>query len=328
MIKTRSLQELIEERIHFRPISTGWVVGRCALCNDYKERAGFRFDGGIVGYNCWNCSTSCQYEEFSGRISNKFRKILTAFNIDDSDISSVVNSAFFTELKKESKITLDSLKKISTVTPTISLPAKSIKLGATHEFIDYQEKLVAYLIDRKVNLDKYSFFFSLEERFKDRIIIPFYRNGNLIYWQARSIHSAEKKRYDNAPVIRDSIMFNIDALSRFDSSPLFVSEGVFDAMMFDGIGMLGSKLNAAKIELLNQTRRRLVFVIDKDKNGKHLAEEVIEQGWNITFAPNGANDLNESVRRFGFAWTAREIMKSIATSKASAQLLINTNCRG
>jgi hypothetical protein len=328
MIKTRSLQELIEEHVHFRPISTGWIVGKCALCNDYKERAGFKFDGGIVGFNCWNCSTSTQYEEFSGKISNKFRRILTAYGIEDSEISSVVNSSFFGSKKPETaKITLNSLTKINTVAPTIKLPNKSMRLGGTDEFAEYQEKLINYLIGRKIDVFKYPFFFSLEERFLNRVIIPFYRNGNLIYWQARSILDDEKKRYDNAPVSRDCVLFNSDQLSRYDTTPLFVSEGAFDAMMFDGVGLLGSKLNDAKLELLQRTNRRLVFVIDKDKNGKSLAEDVLKNGWEIVFAPDGADDINKSVRRFGYAWTARQLMLNIPKTADTAQLAINMNCR-
>lgn len=327
MIVNRTLQSLIEEHIHFRPISTGWLVGKCCLCNDYKERAGFKFDGGIVGYNCWNCSTSCQYEEFSGRISGKFRKILVSYGIDDSEISSVVNSSFFSGKEESTKITLKSLTKVNTSTPTIKLPPKSMRLGGTEEFLDYQEKLVSYLVDRKIDIFKYTFYFSLNERFKDRIIIPFYRNGNLIYWQARSINKDEKKRYDNSPVPRESIIFNIDALSRFDALPLFVTEGVFDAMMFDGASIVGSKLSAAKIELLKASRRRLVFVIDKDKNGKHLAEEAMQNGWEITFAPDGADDLNKSVQRFGYSWTAMSIMKNIPSSPDEARLMVNMHCK-
>lgn len=327
MTKTKTLQEVIERHVHFRPISTGWVVGKCAACNDYKERAGFKFEAGMVAYNCWNCSSSMQYEEFSGKISGRFRKILLSYGIDDSEINSAVNSSFFAGTVKPAKITLESLSKSNSENQTIKLPSKSLRLGVSTEFSDYQEKLIQYLLNRKIDLFKYHFFFSLEERFKNRIIIPFYKNGNLIYWQARSINRIEKKRYDNAPNSREGILYNVDALSTFSKTPLFVSEGVFDAMMFDGVALLGSDLNVSKTKLLKQTTRRLVFVIDKDKNGKHLAEEVLRNGWEITFVPDGAADLNESVCRFGVTWTALKIMDNIPKNRSHAQLAINMNCR-
>jgi DNA primase len=105
-----------------------------------------------------------------------------------------------------------------------------------------------------------------------------------------------------------------------------VCEGVFDALMFDGIAILGSKLTPAKFELLKHSRRRLVFVIDKDKNGRSLAETVLNAGWEITFAPDGAEDINRSVQRFGRAWTAQQLMMNIPMNETAAQLALGFNC--
>lgn len=330
MIERRTLENLIQEKIHFRQISTGWAVGKCQLCGDHKERAGFKFTHNSVIYNCWNCSTSTVYEEFSCKISSKMRRVLVAHGIDDSEISSIVNSSFFSQQggSSESKtITLDSVTKISTVTPTIKLPTKCFRLGYCDEFLEYQETLIKYLMSRKVDILKYAFFFSLEERFINTVIIPFYRNGQLVYWQARSITGDKKKKsYDNAPVSRECMLFNFDQLNSYSRLPLFITEGAFDAMMFDGVAVLGSKLNEAKIELIKKSPRRCIFVIDKDKNGRALAEDVLKRGWEISFAPEGAGDLNESVQRFGSAWTAYHIMQNIPKDADSARLAINLNC--
>jgi len=328
MFKPLRLEDLIREKV---PLGTADVRGfyshKCQLCNDYKVRAGFKFEDNSVGFNCWNCATTGRYEEFSGRISRNMRKILHAYGIEDSEISQVVNSTHFGKKEEEpKKLTLSSLKKVSTVTPKIKLPPQSMQIGHP-EFLDIQEPLVKYLDERAVDLAKYSFYFSLNERFKNRVIIPFYRNGDLIYWQARSIDPTEKKRYDNAVISRDAVMFNMDQLNKYSPLPLFVSEGVFDAMMFDGIATLGSKLTEAKIELLAGTRRRLVFVIDKDKNGRHFAEAVLKAGWEITFVPEGADDLNTSVRRFGRAWTAQQLIKNIPKTMDEAELALEINCR-
>jgi DNA primase len=90
---------------------------------------------------------------------------------------------------------------------------------------------------------------------------------------------------------------------------------------------LGSTFNEAKLELLSKTNRRLVFVIDKDPNGAHLAESVLKAGWEITFAPDGAEDLNNSVQRFGKVWTAAQLIKNIPHDAASANLLLKFKCR-
>lgn len=332
MFKAQTISDLIKEKINLRPLSSGWYACKCQVCNDYKERAGFKFiDEGqlqAIVTNCWNCGLTSRYDEFSGKISKKFRSLLTSYGIDDSEINNIVNSSFFTQSNTDKKtITLDSITKINTKTPTIKLPEKCFKLGSTDQFLTHQEKLCNYLISRKIDPLKYAFYFSLEERFVNRIIIPFYRDGNLIYWQARSILKNEKKRYDNAPVSRDAVIFNVDKLYSYSQLPLFVTEGVFDALPFDTIAILGSKLNKAKAEIISKSNRRLIFVIDKDENGKHLAEDVIKRGWEITFSPEGSADINNAIQRFGYSWTALKLMENIPKSGSEAQLAINMNCR-
>lgn len=327
MIKQQKLEDLILESIILKPTSTGWHVCKCQLCHDYKERGGFKFDGGAVGYSCFNCGKTGKYEEFSGEMSKNMRHILNTYGIEDSEIDVVVNSAFFNKKEDTTKITLGSLKKVNTATPTIKFPTKTFRLGSTTEEMDYQQRIANYLLKRSIDLDKYPFYFSLDPRMKDRVIIPFFRNGNLIYWQARSINADEKKRYDNPNVSRDAVIFNFDQLQSYNPTPLLVCEGVFDAMMFDGIAVLGSKLSDAKLELLSKSNRRLVFVIDKDKNGAHFADAILQCGWEITFAPRGADDLNQSVQRFGRSWTARQLIKNIPQDDASARLAISFNCK-
>jgi hypothetical protein len=326
VIVQRKLEDLIREKVPLGKMSSkGFYSLRCPVCSDYKDRGGFKFENGSIGYNCFNCGKAARYDEGAGHVSRNMREVLTAFGIEDSDISTVVNSAFF-KPKEEETIRLHDIKRVNTSTPIVKLPPKSHRLGGTTEHLEYQQKLVDYLQQRKIDLDKYHFYFSMDERQKDRVIIPFYRNGNLIFWQARSIDPTEKKRYDAAPVNRDAVFFNFDKLHTYSPKPLFVVEGAFDAMAFDGLALCGSKLNDAKVELLSKCRRRLVFVIDKDKNGKHLAEDVLNRGWEITFAPDGAEDVNKSVRRFGFAWTAYQLMQNIVNS-TNAQLMISMRCK-
>lgn len=328
MIKQLLMSDLIKERLHFDLVDArGFHCLKCQVCNDYKIRAGFKFDGDHIGYNCWNCGTTFMYEEGS-ELSKKARRVLNSFGLDDTELSNVVNSAFFNQKKNEGpeKITLAALKKINTATPSIQLPPKSFKLIDHADHFEYQEKLVRYLVDRKIDPLKYQFFYSLEERYLNRVIIPFYRGGKLIYWQARHVNDSEKKRYENAMVPREAVMFNMDALTSFSKIPLFVTEGVFDALPVDGVALLGSKLTDAKKELLSKTTRRLIFVIDKDRNGAHLAKEVLSLGWEITFAPNGADDVNKSIQRFGKIWTIQQLFENIPLTASEAQLAINMKC--
>lgn len=327
MIKTKTLEELILEKIPggFFDVR-GFYCLKCQCCHDYKVRAGFKFDNGKVGYNCWNCGSSAQYEELSNKMSNKMRDILHAFNVEKDEINEVINSGFFSKDKDEATISLASINKINTKTPEVTFPAETFRLGNSEQDEDTQIDIIEYLDDRKVDVTKYPFYYSLLKEYENRVIIPFYRDGKLIFWQARSlVDDPNIKRYLNSVGGREAVMFNMDKLNSYSNLPLLVSEGVFDAMMFDGIAILGSKLNDAKIKLLHTSNRELIFVIDKDNNGRHLAEQVLNEGWKISFTENGTTDLNNSVIRFGKTWTAYHLMKNIPKTTDDALLAIKIN---
>jgi hypothetical protein len=317
-----TVEQLIQRHVHFKLGSTGWLTGKCPLCNDYKDRAGFKFSSDGGAYNCFNCSTTARFVD-GQPLSKKMREILLAFGATKDELSEVSNAGFFRPVEKN--ISLASVTQINTDTPTVNLPKGSMRLGHS-EFIDYQVKLVQYLISRRIPIDSYPFYFSLEEKMLNRIIIPYYRNGNIIYWQARSIDPLAKRRYENCPASKEAAIFNMDRLNHHSDGPLFVCEGVFDAFICKGVAILGSKLTAAKKQLLAASRRRLVFVIDKDQNGAKLGMDALSNGWEIVFVPNGAADINKSAERFGSIWTINELMKNI-TSGDDAYLQIKLKCK-
>jgi len=317
-----TVQNLIDRHVHFKPSKNGWLMGKCPICNDYKDRAGFKIDSLGGAYNCFNCSTTARY--VNGQpLSKKMKEVLFAFGASRDEVAEASNVGFFKPVEKT--ITLESITKVNTDTPIISLPKGSMKLGHP-EFVDYQIKLVKYLMDRRIQIDSYPFYFNLDEKFIDRVIIPYYRNGNLIYWQARSIDENAKRRYENAPSSKDAVIFNMDLLNYNTNAPLFASEGIFDAFICKGIAILGSKLTPAKKLLLANSRRRLVFIIDKDENGAKLGMEVLANGWEIAFVPDGAADVNKAAERFGSIWTVNELMKNI-TSGDDAYLQIKLKCK-
>lgn len=326
IISNKTISDIIQENIPFRQLSTGWLAGKCAVCNDYKERAGFKIDGDVVAYNCWNCSTTAIYKNSDNRISKTFRKILNSYNISDNLIDETIGSTFFLKKPERSSISLKDVVGPVLDTPEVKLPPKTFRLGGTDEFAEHQEKIINYLLKRRINVFTYPFYFSIQEKYLNRVIIPFYRSGKLIYWQARAIDNLEKERYLNCPAKRDAIIFNFDRIYDVTPTPLIVSEGVFNALIFNGVSILGSKLNESKIEILSKSPRDLIFIIDKDKNGKSMAYSVLEHGWNISFAPLGAKDLNESAMKYGKIWTAKTIIENRPKNIDEAKLMIETYC--
>lgn len=327
MFESRSLESLIRDKVFLGPVSnTGYHQLKCQCCNDYKVRAGFKFDGGAIHYSCFNCGLKPQYTENSGDISKKMREVLNAFGITNEEIDKVVNVAFFNRSEESENITLDSLKKTrGTETPATKLPSKSKRIGKDDSNKELQQDIEKYLTSRFIDPHSYPFYYSENPFYNRRVIIPFYRNKKIIYWQARSIDNDVEPRYLNCEMPKTAVLFNFDQLSSWSDLPLFVCEGVFDALPLNGIATLGSALNDEKIELLSKTKRRLIFIIDRDANGKSVGETAIKHGWDITFAPEN-HDVNKSIRTYGRLWTIYELMKNIPVDKINAQLALNLNC--
>jgi hypothetical protein len=314
MLATQAyLGDLIRDRVVLgRMSATGFAEQRCAICNDHSARAGWKIEPDSVFYNCYNCGFKAWYEEGTGKFSRWMKELCHANGISDSDLQAIGATLFFNKGEAtEKEITLDSLKKINLFTPEQAFPDRTLRLGSdSHD--ELQEPLIEYLLGRR--MDPLKFYFSLSPQHLRRVIIPFWRDGKLIYWQSRTIDRDVKPRYKNCSAAKDAIIYGYDRLFSYDEGPLFATEGVFDAESIDGICILGSSLNEAKKELLHKTKRRIIFVVDRDGVGGALGEEVIHEGWELTFVDQNSTDVNDSVQRYGTMYTMYTLMKN-ATNK-------------
>lgn len=315
MLTQAYLGDLIRNRVVLgRLSSTGYYEQRCQICNDHSPRAGWKIEPHEVFYNCYNCHFRAMYEEGTGKFNRWMKEICAANGITETDLQGISATLFFNKGDKSDKeITLDSMKKVNLHTPEVQFPARTLQLGSAG-YDEFQEPLIEYLLSR--SMDPLKFYFSLDPQHLGRVIIPYWRDTRLIYWQSRAIDRTVKPRYRNCSATKDAIIYGYDKLFTYSEDPLFVSEGVFDAESSEGIAILGSSLNAAKIEVLHKTRRRIIFVIDRDENGSDLGDQVLAQGWELTFVDPRAADVNDSVQKYGKMYTMYTLMKN-ATTKAN-----------
>ena len=316
MLEQKTLADIIKEKVHLgSENSRGFYSVKCAECNDYQERGGFKFDGGNVGYHCWNCGTKFRYEE-GASVGYNAKKILESFGISREDLSAI-RSNLFGAPPEDASINLEELKRVKLHTPEVALPPRSQPLGVDgHE--ELQEAIIMYLLDRKIDPLAIKAHFSLEPRFLRRVIIPFYRDRKVIYWQARTIDNV-KPRYLNCEIAKDAVIYGYDKIYSYDTTPLFVTEGIFDAAVLGGICLIGSTLNAAKIEVLKKTKRRIIFVIDRDRPGGLLGQLALDNGWELSFVDIRAKDANDSVIKFGLPYTIYSLLQNATTNLTKMQ---------
>jgi len=322
MIEQRTLADIIQAKV---PLGSrnprGFYDVRCAVCHDHKDRGGFKFDDDFTGFSCYNCGAKFKYEEGSGKLSKNARDVLAAFGITKDDLTGI-RSALFVPTKEEISISLAELKKVKLVTPEVPLPEKALPLGSpTHD--ELQAPIIEYLLSRRIDPLTVQAHFSLDKRYLRRAIIPFYRDGKVIYWQARAIDDDAKPRYLNSPAARDAVLYGYDELYRWEPTPLFVTEGIFDAIPLRGICLLGSSFNEAKLEVLKRCRRRLIFVVDRDRTGEGLGKAALENGWDLTFVDQRVPDVNRSIVRFGLPFTIYTLFKNCTKVAERPELALN-----
>lgn len=311
MKKSTLLSDLLQTKLFLGPEGpAGFRTLKCGVCSDHSPRAGFKFESGFVIYNCFNCGAKAVYEEYSGKFNKNTRAILEAFGISRSELDDLAGGIFFNADTESREITLSDLQKPNFVTAEVALPPSTYLLGNDDHY-ELQIPILEYLEHRQIDPIKNGLMYSLAPKYLRRAIIPFTRDDKIIYWQARSIDDV-KQRYLNCTITKEAVMYGYNQLYKWDTSPLFVTEGVFDAMQCGGVCILGSVLNRTKIELLQRSKRRLIFVIDRDENGHALGKMALANNWEITFVDVNADDIADSINKFGKIYTAYSLMKNVS----------------
>lgn len=304
---SETLEDLIRRHVVLGKLNNrGFFDVKCAVCNDYKERGGFKFEASSVFYTCFNCSTKAFYNPSSGRFraSKKFKEVLSAFGIPEAEVDSATGQEFFK--------THDT----PAARPTISLPVDEVALPAECKLLatsegPWSEVAREYLLARKLDPASYPYYVIDIEKYAGaylgRIFIPYTFRNKIVYWQARALDSSIQPRYKNPVVEKNNVFFNMDEIYRYTSEPLLVTEGPLDALSIgvNTIALIGSTLNEFKWSELKKAakRRPVIFVIDKNINGHKLALKVLEQeNMSIVLFPDNIEDANDALQKLGKIW--------------------------
>ena len=331
---TDSLEILIRRYVPLGKLSSkGFYIVKGACCRDYKERGGFKFDGESVVYSCFNCSTKVIYDPTQGSrhsLSKKMTDVLVAFGIPEDELKKCISMNFFkpkiekVDINKPSELGLPSLE--------VPLPVGSVLI--TDDTSPWCEVGRAYLESRCIDFSSMPFYVTDEKSMMGRVIIPYLFRGKIIYWQGRALDSSIKPRYKNPQVERDNIFFNMDELYRHTDDPLFVTEGPLDSLSIgkNAISTLGSSLSKFQLKELKRisTRRRVIFVIDKNANGHKLGKTVLSEGenlpWFVTCFPPNFDDANDALIKLGHLWVITHLTTT-ASDGFKGKLLLQLNCR-
>lgn len=303
----------------------GWFTTKCEVCHDYKVRGGFLLSDSEVAYNCFNCGCKSIYYKNSS-ISEQMMNVLLAFSIPKEEIQKIQLAALGKTPTKKQVIIKDD-------NPVIELYIPSSFYKIKTDGSDSWSNVALEYLEQRGIVDDAEFFLSsgkktdFEKKWYGRLIIPFYREGKMIFYQGRSFLNS-KQRYENSMVSGNSvILYGYDQLHTNLDEPLFITEGFFDCYHLKGMAIVGGDLTPAKVKVINQSRRRKIYIPDRYGKGKPAALNAIKAGWEISIPDTGTcKDINESILRFGYMFVYRSLLQN-AKKGFEANVAVNLLCK-
>lgn len=331
MVVNNIFKQLITNYIILdKPNTRGWYPVLCKVCSDHGhkgKRAAFIFSDTGGSYHCFNCDHKARFDStHTTRLSKELVELLTAFDIPQIE----QNKLIFETLKSNSEYTKPVYNELDP--PDINLPECFYPLtdNKQDEWCQYS---IEYLTNRGIEWSTYPFYCvnntnkKEDKKWYGRLIIPIYKNNKLIFYQGRDLTDLHQKKYLNANVQRNNILYGYDKILSYNPAPLYVTEGWFDAHMIEGVAVFGNKMTQQQITWLSKSNRPKVIIPDRYGDGQLLANQAIDLGWNVSVLDinDDCKDVNESIQRYGLLYTLKTIIDNTSTGYMS-KILTNLYC--
>ena len=280
---------------------------RCALCGDSvknkrKKRWHCEFNNGQPFYHCFNCERSGSFLELYSELKG----------IDISDAKKELfkfDAGYLTQLlspRRKEKIVKEIQYETFDYILDDCIGRRDTADGIIQE--SYRMELLRFIRDRKIP-SNFPLFIAYKGDYKDRIIIPIYEDGSIVYFQARALgDTTYKQKYKNPTLKKGNIVLNKENFDR--SKYIIVTEGLLDAAQLgnQGTSCLGASITDEFISLLLPlTDVGVIIALDNDKAGKDGMKKILRESkyqhllkyFIMPYKYNGIKDINMLVTAFG-----------------------------
>lgn len=256
-------------------------------------------------YRCWKTdklgtltgfvmkTDGCTYEEALSLIGG---------DTDHALIEKTLDDFFKNKHKIDFNINLEEKEEFKLKLPSYTYPLPEL----LHHSMG--KVAIEYLQNRKLPYE--DLFFCTRERYKNRIVIPYYgKNGDLIYYNCRDIGN-KKRKYLGPPeeigIGKGDVLFMTDWPEK--GSVIYICEGEFDAMSlkqcgFFGAAVGGKSLSDQQVDLLRGYK--IVLALDNDPAGiravfEGMGHKLLEEGgFPVSFVipPKNFKDWNAMLEK-------------------------------
>lgn len=283
---------------------SGWQTFDCVMCNDKRKRAGVIVTGAKISYNCFNCKYSTGWSP-GPHLGKKYRELAERMGASDKEVHTVQLELMKsgTELMDMDESSIDYA--FSKFKP-IELPDTAQRI----EDLPDDHELKKYAKERGI-LGRYPLWHFTDIPNKRRVIVPFIFNGELVGYSGRHVNPSDKSTPKYLMNTQPGFVFNVDSFANDDREIVIVVEGIFDAILIDGVSVLGNSITPEQALLIEKLNKRIIVCPDRDEAGKELIEQALALGWEVSFPPweKNCKDAADAVARYGTLATIQSIIK-------------------
>ena len=302
--------KVLENVMGPKTIRANKIIFRCPFCGDSasrkNRRRGYLYKNVSTNYpsfHCFRCKMTLSTYKFLAGLEGK----------TIGEVKKEIAKEYM-YLGKKSLISFLSKKPQEGEVPSLSgeieeLPTEqdTPKIQLKNTWVDLSNNKLGYdyIKNRKIfeapyKPENWTPYYDTKTK---RIVIPWIRNYEIKYWQARSLNKKDDAKY-LFPKDTQKDLFGLDNLD--PSFPyIFFLEGVFDAIFVkNGVAIGGLELTKHQLELLDSYKDfyQFIYLPDNpwnDKAAKDNISKMLKNDLSIRFFEwdrgNKAKDINEDV---------------------------------
>ena len=201
----------------------------------------------------------------------------------------------------------------------VPLPDDAVRIDSVEHVTKHLVQVVEYMKARDLYLEDYPFYWSPSLGYRDRLIVPFYYEGKVVGWTARTVQPDKQPKYLSEQ--QPGYVFNLDE-QRPQKIFVIVCEGPVDAIHVDGVALMGSEIKDQQALLINRLNREVIVVPDRDEAGSKLIERAIDLGWSVSLPKwaDGIKDISDAVKQYGKLYTLHSIVGAVESSPLKIRL--------
>ena len=294
---------------------SGWTSFNAPCCQhrghspDTRKRAGIRFDGNGVVYNCFNCKFTTGWQPGSS-IGEKMKTLCRWLGASEDTIKELVFEALKTEgdeyqpAAQQTQLTFEDKPLPEDAMPLLEWVNGEYWKDMSSEI----EPVIAYVVNRGYDPFDGNFHWSPATGYTDRVIIPFRWEGRVVGNTARKVKNGKPKYLSDQ---HPHFVFNFDKQSD-KQRYVFVCEGPFDALAIGGVALLTNEIAEQQSRIINSLGAEVIVIPDQDRAGLTLFDRAAELDWAVAM-PNWDSDVKDvadAVLRYGELFVIVDAIKT------------------